>query len=125
LGAAAALYGSDPFSVGDVDLLVDRDCAERLSARLGVMFAPGSPSARFRSDLFGRWCDPPLPVEIMAGFHVRAADRWTEVRPFTRERIEVEGSAVYVPLRAELAAMLRLFGRPGDLTRADLLLIER
>jgi hypothetical protein len=57
----------------------------------------------------------------MAGFHVATADEWTEVLPRTRVPILVEGRAVYVPERMELAEMLGLFGRPKDLERARLL----
>jgi hypothetical protein len=57
----------------------------------------------------------------MAGFYVATADGWMEVLPRTRVPVLVEGCAAYVPDRAELAAMLRLFGRPKDLERAELL----
>ncbi len=64
---------------------------------------------------------PPLIVEIMAGFRVATGSGWTKVLPRTRVPIFVDERIVYVPDCAELADMLRLFGRPKDLERVRLL----
>jgi hypothetical protein len=119
--AAVALHGVTPIAVGDVDVLVGVGDAQRLMKKLGVVPIEDGASAMFRSTLFGQWETPPLVVEIMAGFHVATGAGWTEVMPRTRVPIMVEGSVVYVPDRAELARMLRLFGRPKDLERIRLL----
>ena len=119
--AAVALHGVTPIRVGDVDVLMSVRDAWRTMARLGVIPANDAAGPMFRSAVFGQWTATPLLVEIMAGIHVAAADRWTEVLLRTRLPVLVEGSAVYVPDRAELAAMLRSFGRPKDLERARLL----
>lgn len=57
----------------------------------------------------------------MAEFRVATAAGWTALMPRTRVRIAVEERDVFVPEREELAAMLRMFGRPKDLERARLL----
>jgi hypothetical protein len=119
--AAVALHGVTPIEVRDVDVLMSVGDAQQLMDALGVVPIEDGESSIFRSTLFGRWETPPLVVEIMAEFHVATADGWTEVLPRTRVPIFVEGYAVYVPERAELAGMLRLFGRPKDLKRVRLL----
>ncbi len=119
--AAVALHGVTPIEVGDVDVLMSVGDARRVMDRLGVVPIEDGASSLFRSTLFGRWKTPPLVVEIMAGFHVATGAGWTEVLPRTRVPVLVEGSVVYVPDRAELTEMLRLFGRPKDLERVRLL----
>jgi len=119
--AAVALHGVVPIEVGDVDVLMSVVDARRVMDQLGVVPIEDGASALFRSMLFGRWETPPLVVEIMAGFHVATGSGWTKVLPRTRVPIFVDESVVYVPDRAELAEMLRLFGRPKDLERVRLL----
>ena len=119
--AAVALHGVGPVEVGDVDVVVSVGDARRVMDGLGVAPVEDGASSLFRSTLFGRWETPPLVVEIMAGFHVATESGWTEVLPRTRVPVLVEGSVVHVPERAELAQMLRLFGRPKDLERVRLL----
>lgn len=117
--AAVALHGIDPGPVGDVDILLDVADARQILATLGVVPEAKPPHADFRSTLFGTWHAPPLPVEFMAGFHHREASQWVAVHPATRVRIDMTGGAVFVPDRAELERMLRRFGRPKDIVRAD------
>ncbi|MDD1450764.1 hypothetical protein NHF48_007035 [Sphingomonas sp. H160509] len=119
--AAVALHGVVPIEVGDVDVLMSVVDAQQAMDQLGVVPIEDGASALFRSMLFGRWETPPLVVEIMAGFHVATSAGWAGVLPRTRVPVLVGGSVVYVPDRAELAEMLRLFGRPKDLERARLL----
>ena len=120
-GAAVALHGVADIEVADIDLLVSLCDAGPLASRLGIALAPGEANDLFRSALFGRWLEPPLPVEIMAGFRVRSGDGWSEVWPTTREAVRVEGATVFVPSREELELMLLGFGRPKDHARAKLL----
>ena len=122
--AAVALHGVAPIEVGDVDVLMSVADAKRAMDRLGVVPIEDGASALFRSTLFARWEMPPLVVEIMAGFHVATGSGWTKVLPRTRVPIFVDESVVYVPDRAELADMLRLFGRPKDLERVRLLILQ-
>ena len=122
--AAVALHGVTPIEVGDVDVLMSVGDARRMMDRLGVVPIEDGASLLFRSTLFGRWTMPPLVVEIMAGFHVATSAGWAEVLPRTRVPIFVDERVVYVPDRAELAEMLRLFGRPKDLERVRLLISQ-
>ena len=119
--AAMALHGAGPLAPGDVDLLVSRADAPRLLERLGLPLAPGTRSDRFRSEVFACWREPPLPVEILAGFHVRSGEQWQEVRPRTRVAIALPSGIVHVPDVTELIALCRLFGRPKDFERIRLL----
>jgi len=118
---AVALHGVAPIEVGDVDVLMSVTDARRSMDQLGVVPIEDGASALFRSTLFAQWETPPLVVELMAGFRVATGSGWTEVLPRTRVPVLVDGSVVYVPDRAELAEMLRLFGRPKDLERVRLL----
>ncbi len=120
-GAAVALHGISEVEVADVDLLVSLRDIGPLTARLGIAVVPGEASEQFRSALFGRWLEPPLFVEIMAGFHVHLGDGWSEIWPTNREAVMVEGAAMFVPSREELRRMLLGFGRPKDRARAKLL----
>jgi hypothetical protein len=119
--AAMALHGARPIAIGDVDLLVSRADAPALFDRLGLPLAPGTASDRFRSDIFACWRDPPLSVEILAGFHVRSGGEWQEVLPRTRVEMMLPSGVVYVPDVPELIALCRLFGRPKDFERIKLL----
>jgi hypothetical protein len=74
---------------------------------------------RIRSEIWARWTAPPIAVDLMAGLQVRAGERWTRVAPGTRQAITVDGRTLYVPARPELIDILRLFGRPKDLERAE------
>lgn len=40
------------------------------------------------------------------------------VRPTTRQAVEVDGTMIFIPERAELETMLAEFGRPKDIKRA-------
>jgi hypothetical protein len=55
----------------------------------------------------------------MAKFCRRSGIEWLPLLPMTRELIEVGGVNVFIPGRAEVCGILRSFGRPKDLTRAD------
>ncbi len=117
--AAVALHGADPGPVGDVDMLIGVDDALRILPSIGIEPRAGSAHADFRSDIFGRWTRPPLPVEFMAGFSHRSFGEWQRVEPATREHFQLRGVRLYIPSRAELGDLLRRFGRPKDVVRAN------
>jgi hypothetical protein len=119
--AAVALHGAQVPAVRDIDLLMSARDAERFLKRVGGRERAGKPSAKFRSDVFGTWVDPPLPVEVMGGFSLAIAGEWCPVLPETRERKTIGGQVLFVPSAAELKAMLLSFGRPKDIDRASLL----
>ena len=115
--AAVALHGGDPGEIGDVDVLIDRRDAEAVFASLGLALAAGEGTALFRSALFASWNEPPIPVELFAGFELCEGGCWSEIVPATRVAVETGFGPAYVPDRAELAAILRRFGRPKDQRR--------
>jgi hypothetical protein len=116
--AAVALHGADAGAVGDVDVLLSRSDALRILPKIGVEPAGGSESAGFVSGIFATWRRAALPVEFMADFTYRCGSTWITVAPTTRQAIDVAGSTVFVPDRAELHRLLLAFGRPKDLARA-------
>ena len=119
--AAAALHGAAPIPVKDVDVLLGVDDARRLLPTIGLHPRPGSGDERFRSAVFETWSANPLEVEFMADFHYRDGDAWRAVAPAPRLAIDLDGTMLFVPDRAELTAMFHSFGRPKDLERARLL----
>lgn len=119
--AAVALHGAQVPSVRDVDLLMSTRDADAFLKRVGGRERAGKPSMMFRSEVFGIWDGPPLPVEVMGGFRLATAGGWRPVLPETREHKAVGGKVLFVPCVAELKAMLLSFGRPKDVERARLL----
>src|SRR4051812_43248015 len=83
--AAVTLHGAKVPNVRDVDLLMSAADAERALGRLGAQTGATKPSLRFRSEVFGTWNEPPLPVEIMGGFSVATPAGWRPVVPETRQ----------------------------------------
>lgn len=119
--AAVVLHGRSIAHVKDVDLMMSAADAEAFLKRVGEAPRNGKPNDRFRSLVFGVWSVPPIPVEVMGGFSVATPDGWRDVSLATRETVTVGGRPVYVPSAEELVRLLRSFGRPKDLDRADLL----
>ena len=117
-GAAVALQGLD-IPIADIDVLMSRRDVVRVIARLGIAPVEGVAIDRIRSEIWARWTAPPIAVDLMAGLQVRTGERWTRVAPGTRQAITVDGRTLYVPARPELIDILRLFGRPKDLERAE------
>lgn len=117
--AAVALHTGDAAGIGDLDVLVDADGAAAAFAALGLPLLSGKPSDRFRSRWFGRWQAPPLAVELFAGFELFAEGGWQPVRVASRQALSFAGVPAYAPAVLELADMLRRFGRPKDLARAE------
>jgi len=119
--AAVALHGADVANVRDVDLLMSARDARQLLERVGGRPRDSKPSTLFRSEVFGTWYDPPLPIEVMGGFSLNTGNGWRPVLLKSREERRVEGHDFYVPSVGELKELLRSFGRPKDIERALLL----
>jgi hypothetical protein len=117
IGSAAVWLHDVETSVVDIDVLTSARDAERLLREWPGVVTIGGASARFRSHLFARLHGAALPVEVMADLEVFAAGAWRAVQPATRVAV----AGVFVPERAELAAILRSFGRDKDIARAGLL----
>ncbi|WP_206520228.1 hypothetical protein [Altererythrobacter sp. BO-6] len=116
--AAVALHGGDPGKIADIDVMVSLRDLDALYQRLPLTDTPDDGKAIFRSQRFGLWPAPAMPVEFMAGLEVLKDGQWLAVSPQTRESVPCGGVDVFVPARAELIAILELFGRSKDLARA-------
>jgi hypothetical protein len=119
--AACWLHGIDPGEVRDVDVLMDERDHDAVLTGLGLNPEKGSGDELFRSRCFVRWGATPLPVEFFAGFELREAYGWREITLTTREWRRLGEVELPVQAKSELAALLRRFGRPKDLARAELL----
>ena len=117
--AAVALHGVDVGEVGDVDVLASERDALSVLSKFGLAPLTKAPHPLFRSSVFGLLTTAPMDIEIMAGFCVHTQHGWRPVAPQSRERVDLEGVAVFTPSREELAEMLADFGRPKDLARAS------
>lgn len=117
-GAAIALHGLD-IEIADIDVVMAESDLRRVIGRVGIAASDPGPVDRIRSDLWARWTALPLGVDLIAGLQVRAGDGWIRIAPRTRETVMVEDHALYVPSRRELIEILRLFGRPKDMERAE------
>jgi hypothetical protein len=117
--AALAVRGVELANLADVDVLTTPAGLAHLATRWAIVPTTPGPSDRFRSELFLRWMEAPLPVEVMAGFHVRTAEGWCNVWPASREAVVWQGLTFYTPSRAELLDLLDVFDRPKDRERAD------
>lgn len=115
---AVALHGGDPGPIADIDVMTSRHDLDALYTRLPLTNTPEEGKPMFLSDKFGRWSAPPMDVEFMTGLKVRTGDDWQAVEPQTRQPISFADVALFVPEKAELIAILHLFGREEDLRRA-------
>lgn len=123
--AAARLHGCDVPHLKDVDLLMSAADASTFLENAGTTPHAGTPNSRFRSEVFGTWAEPPVPVEVMGGFKLATPSGWRDVTFSTREAITVGGQRVFVPALHEFIDLLNAFGRTKDQERARLLSRDR
>ncbi|WP_369060929.1 hypothetical protein ABOZ73_04015 [Caulobacter sp. 73W] len=117
--AAMALAGLDDKEVADVDVLTSTADAPRVAAALGATPPVGKASGdHFRSCFFTTDATP-LDIEVMGDLEVMSNGAWVPVRPRTRRAVDVAGAVIFIPDVAEQIEILRLFGRPKDLARAE------
>ena len=116
--AAVALHGGDPGTVADVDVIVSRRDLDALYAALPLTNTPETGKAMFVSERFGRWSEPPLDVEFMAGLEVLTDGKWQAAEPQTHVAVQSGTVTLYLPDKEDLVAILTLFGRDKDLRRA-------
>ena len=112
--ALAGVRGLEP---PDVDVVSTPDGAAALLDRLGGQVVVAA-SGQFRSRVFGKDLDGPLPIEVMGGLEVATADGWTPVTLHTRRGVASPAGDLWIAEPAEQADICRLFGRPKDLARA-------
>lgn len=116
--AAVALHGGDPGTIADLDVIVSRRDLDALYAALPLTNTPETGKPMFVSERFGRWSEPPLDVEFMAGLEVLTDGKWQAAKPQTRVAVQSGRVTLYLPDKEELVAILTLFGRDKDLRRA-------
>lgn len=117
--AAMALAGLKDVVVADVDVLTSTADAPLVAAALNATRPAGKTGGdRFRSCFFTTSAAP-LDIEIMGDLEVLSNGAWVPVRPQTRRAVEVGDVTVFIPHVAEQIEILRLFGRPKDLARAE------
>ncbi|MEO1969791.1 MAG: hypothetical protein ABGW87_13900 [Sphingomonadaceae bacterium] len=116
--AAVKLLGGEPGRIADIDVIVSRCDLEALYQRIPLRDARDAGKAIFRSERFGLWNAPELPIEFMAGLEVLNEGSWLKVQPQTRQQIFTRNTALYVPEAAEMIGILISFGRDKDYRRA-------
>jgi hypothetical protein len=111
IGSGALMLLGAPFQgAADLDVVTSVDGAGRLRVAWGDWLAPGEPKrpdGPFRSQDFARYETPWGPVEVMGGLCVQG------------EPLVVGERVGPIPSAAEQLRILRLFGRPKDLDKAD------
>ncbi|MET4683149.1 hypothetical protein [Brevundimonas faecalis] len=120
-GAAMCLWGLRDWHVPDIDVMCSPRDARRLIESLHGQVAQDPGEGLFRSQVFGQILTTPVPLDVMAGMDVRAGGDWTPVTFSTRVPVAVEDFTVFTPSVAEQIETCRLFGRPKDLQRAEML----
>ena len=108
IGSGALIVLGVPLDhAADLDVVTSIDGARRLRAAWAEWLdvaEPKAPDGPFRSQDFARYLTPWGPVEVMGGLKVRG------------RLLEVSG---VIPSAAEQLRILRLFGRPKDLDKAQ------
>lgn len=104
---ALILLGAPVDDAADLDVVTGVDGAGRLRAAWSPWLEdaePKAPDGPFRSADFARYLTPWGPVEVMGGLKVRG------------RALDLSGP---IPSAAEQLSLLRLFGRPKDLAKAQ------
>ncbi|MDZ4373244.1 MAG: hypothetical protein U1C74_17725 [Phenylobacterium sp.] len=104
---AMILLGAPVDAAADLDVVTGLDGAGRLRAAWAGWLDPAEPKAAdgpFRSEDFARYLTPWGPVEVMGGLKVRG------------RLLDVSGP---IPSATDQLRILRLFGRPKDLAKAE------
>ncbi|HKT27839.1 hypothetical protein [Dyella sp.] len=123
IGSAACALAGAAVEVADLDLLTSTADAQRLIAvwpsHLDTTYVPAG-ADRFRS-CFARFLFPGMPLEVMGDLQLHDADGWQPVQINETVHVTVADVAVAIPSRDEQIRILKSFGRPKDLARAELL----
>jgi len=104
---ALVILGAPVDAAADLDVVTGVDGAGRLRAAWSGWADPAEPKPAdgpWRSDDFARYLTPWGPVEVMGGLRVRG------------RLLDVSGP---IPSAADQLRILRLFGRPKDLEKAQ------
>lgn len=120
-GAAMMLWGLRDWRAPDIDIMCSPRDARRLIEGLHGQVVEDPGEGLFRSQVFGQILTTPVPLDVMAAMDVRAGGEWTPVSFSTRIPVAVEDFTVFTPSITEQIETCRLFGRPKDLQRAQML----
>lgn len=118
-GAAAVLCGAEDVEAHDVDVLMSPHDARRVLISQGIDNLGDGGTDRFRSEVYGKLNNAPLPIDVLAGFEVKQAGTWVPVNFSVPLRINLATGPVFIPKIEELIALFRLCGRPKDIDRVD------
>lgn len=118
-GAATALITGSVADVHDIDVVLSPADARRLIAVLGLQDSTDGGTERFRSEVYATWRAPPVPVDLLGGFQVKAGDHWTPVAPKTRRPFQTPAGTVFLPSVEEQIEITKLLGRPRDFERIN------
>ena len=120
--AAMVLSGVRGVEPQDVDILGPGATLMRFLDHWAVDPGPRRPSGRFRSYPYAG-VDLPgcLRIETMGDLEVMDGHGWVPVRPRTRVPVATDAGTVFVPTLDEQRDILRLFGRPKDLAKVELI----
>lgn len=121
-GAAYSLYGGGSAAINDIDVIVSKSDAARLSAQLNIPNLADTGSEKFRSSWLLRPAIGEVSVEIFADFRIFSSGHWHKVQPKTRQAMTLNHTTLYVPGKKELADIFLACGRAKDLERAAYLL---
>lgn len=120
-GAAMVLWGLRDWRAPDIDIMASPRDARRLIEALHGEVVEDPGEGLFRSQVFGQILTTPVPLDVMAGMDVRAGGDWVPVTFSTRVPIVLEDFTVFTSSINEQIETCRLFGRPKDLLRAEML----
>ena len=110
----------------DIDILCSGAVAKALVKTCDMQLINSSEQDRFRSQIFDRKAiKGGLDVEIMGDFEVRGPGGWAPLWPVTRQTIDGPWGRVFVPEIDEQVDILRRFGRPKDLRRAEMVVSSK
>lgn len=118
--AAMALHGA-AVHVADIDLLTSERDGRRLIEGHGFASMPSAPSPIFRSAHYARHRATPVPIELMANFHLFRDGGWQPLIPADRIFLPAGRGRIPVSSVAELIAQCGWYGRPKDRQRAAIL----
>ena len=120
--AALVLHGIPGIKVADIDILVpDVSRVQAILDALGAVPEEKAEHSLFVSERFARLQLGSLDVEVMAGLSVKTPAGLEPVAPSSRVAIDIGSGVIFVPELAELADILRRFGREKDLKRLEIL----
>jgi len=119
-GGALTILGFSVEDLPDVDIATTAAGAYRLRRAWDGWWlnSDPDPSGRFRSR-YARYRAPEGEIDVVGNLEIRLDGLWRPVRVEAVERREFAGRTWPIPTAAEQLRILRLFGRPKDLARAD------